>query len=120
MKIYMKNKNIKINTMKIFWVISSIFFILLFQYLTCFSMFIIIKLFYYSFRRCQYNIRLFLNEQFSLIIFADILIHLIKMVIDINIVMSWLNMSEIPICINLLFLYIFYIYNNDYLLNNLD
>jgi hypothetical protein len=106
--------------MGILLVIGTIFFLVLFQYLTCFSIFVIIKLSYYSFRRCQYNIRLFLDEQFSLIIFADILFHLIKIVIDVNILISWLNTSEITICINLLLLYIFYIYNNDYLLNIFD
>jgi len=91
-------------------IIGTIFFIVLFQYLSSLSIYIIIKLFYFSFRRCQHNIRLFLNDQFSLIILGDIFLYLIGMSVTINIIISWLNTSKIMICINLVSLYIFYLF----------
>ena len=134
--------------MSVLAVISSIFFIVLFQYLSCFAIYVSIKLFYFSFRKCQYNIRLLLNEHFSagprrgcsdtapldlpkvvgvtkermisVMILGDIFLYLIVMGININILTSWLNTSNIMQCINLLSLFIFYLFNKDYFLNNLD
>jgi hypothetical protein len=96
--------------MSVLAVISSIFFIVLFQYLSCFAIYVSIKLFYFSFRKCQYNIRLLLNEHFSVIILKDIFLYLIVMGINLNILTSWLNTSNIMQCINLLSLFIFYLF----------
>jgi hypothetical protein len=95
--------------MSVLAVISSIFLIVLFQYLYCFAIYVSIKLFYFSFRKFQYNIRLLLNEHFSVIILKDIFLYLIVMGINLNILTSWLNTSNIMQCINLLSLFIFYL-----------
>ena len=105
--------------MPVLAILGTIFFIVLFQYLSCFSIYIIIKLFFFSFRRCQHNIRLLLNEQFSLIIIGDIFLYLIGMVVNINILTSWLNTSNMMMCINIVSLFIFYLFNKDYLLNDI-